>query len=330
MTIKEQNSLTHSASAPTSFQKSIGVVCISSAVLFGAVTTSASADIKAQVPLIKAYSDDSVLQYVANNADFRANHPLKLFVQAGKKGDRHNRSHQRREHRQHNVLQQHQIAEMLPEYIIQVASAREADLVIRIRQTNYTLDFRVIDVDQKDKKYKKDRRYVGGRCGMYRRAYYTKVKEKGEAYASYKVAVRLNGISQDRDQFTLRSATNFSYGTNLRAATNCGLRSTQHMPSNKVAKLFGKANQGYRHHIAARIKDKAASDLNRQIAGRILAQADNFYADLAVRLSYRDRYEEQGHLHSNNNSLLHLSSLLWRYSKYHERGHRSRTVSFEH
>ena len=330
MNLRQHNELTLAVKTPTSFHKSLGVACISSAVLLGSVTTPVAADVAKHAPLIKAYSDETVFQYVANNADFRANHPLKLFIQTGQRGERRDRAGKRRNHSQRNILRQHQIVEMLPSYIVTVPSAREADLVIRVRQTDYNMNFRVIDVDQKDKKYKKDRRYLRGRCGVHHKAYYTKVKEKGEAYASYKVAVRLNGISQDRDHFTLRAAKNFSYGKNLRAATNCGLQPTQHMPSNKVAKLFSKADLGYRHYIADQIKGKTATDLSRQVAGRILVQADNFYTNLAVRLSHYNKYEEEDRLHSRGHNLLQLSSLLWRFAEYREQTRYGRRANFGH
>lgn len=330
MNLSQQNDIAPSGKSPNNLHKSIGVICISSAVLLGLVTTSVSADLEAHAPLIKRYSNEASLDYIANNASFRANHPLKLFVQTGKRGDNRHQSAERRGQDQRINLQRHQVAEMLPDYIIPVTSAREADLVIRVRQTDYDIGFHIVDVDQKDKKYKKGRRYVGGRCGVYHKAYYTKVKEKGEAYASYKVAVRLNGISRDRDQFTLRSAKNFSYGTDLRAATNCGLQSTQHMPSKKVAKLFGKADQGYRRYIAAQIRGKAVNDLSRQIARRVLVQADYFYTDLAARLNHQRKYEEESRLHSLPDELLQLSNLLWRYAKYQEHASRDREASFGH
>ena len=330
MNLNQQKYIAQSGKAPSSFHRSVGAICISSAVLLGSVSTSASADVEAHAPLIKSNSDESSLRYIATNASFRADNPLRLFIQTGIRGDRRHQNTRRRGQGQRTNLQQHQVAEILPDYIIPVASAREADLVIRVRQTDYNLDFRVIDVDQKDKKYKKDRRYVGGRCGVFHKAYYTKVKEKGEAYASYKVAVRLKGISQDRDQFTLRAAKNFSYGTNLRAATNCGLQSTQHMPSKKVVKLFGKADPGYRHRIATQIRGKAINDLSRQIARRVLVQADYFYTDLAARLSHQNNYEEERHLHGLPDSLLQLSNLLWRYAKHRDHASRDRATRFGH
>ena len=178
------------------------------------------------------------------------------------------------------------MGQFLPSYVTVVDSPEYADLVIRVRETDYNLDFRIIDVDRKDKRYKKNRRYTGGRCGVHLKAFYSKVKEKGEAYASYNVKVNLKGIGRDTDQFTLRAAENFTYGTKLRAKTNCGVRPTQHMPSNGVANLFSKSNDGYRHQVARKIRNEATSKLSRQIAHRVHAQADYFYTDLAAKLTY--------------------------------------------
>lgn len=282
---------------------------------------TAAADVKVHAPLVKAYSDETTLPYAANDTAFRSAYPMRVFIQTNS-GRRSREGAERRGTPRKNQLKMqqqqtlmHQLGYLLPDYIEHATSADQADLVIRIRRTNYALDFRVIDVDQKNKKYKKSRRFVGGRCGVFHKAYYTKVKEKGEAYATYNLNVRLKGISKDRDQFTLRSAKNYSYGTNLRAATNCGTKATGHMPSNGVAKLFRKATADYRHHIASDIQGRAAKDLSRQIAHRVRTQADYFYTDLAARLIYRDQqHRPREHDHSSNS--LHFSSHRPYYDDY--------------
>jgi len=229
--------------------------------------------------------ENTTPHYAANDSDFRAAHPLRVFIKVGNP----RRASDGRRHQEQKT--ERRFAHYLPGYVALVDSPQHADLVIRVRETDYDLNFRVIDIDQKDKKYKKKRRYVGGRCGVHHKAFYTKVKEKGEAYASYNVKVNLKGINRNSDRFTLRAAENFSYGTNLRASTNCGMQPTNHMPSNGVAKLFSKSNDDYRHHVARKIRREAIDNLGRKIAQRIHEQADHYYTDLAADLNNRHYYE---------------------------------------
>ncbi|PCI64063.1 MAG: hypothetical protein COB37_02580 [Kordiimonadales bacterium] len=218
--------------------------------------------------------------YNPGSHQFRANHPMRVFVKIG--GNRH--SNGDGHHSAPAVYQK--IDYHLPSYITLVNSPAYADLVIKVRQTDYKLNYRVIDVDRKDKKYKKSRRYAGGNCGYFRKAFYTKVKEKGEAYASYNVKVRFKGYDTSREHFTLRSAENYSYGTELRAITNCGIRPTNRMPSNGVAKLFSRSGEGYRNSVSHRIKRESIADLGRHLAHQIQHKAGGFYPTLAAKLNH--------------------------------------------
>ena len=173
----------------------------------------------------------------------------------------------------------------LPDYAILVDHPRDADMVVRARLQDYDLSFRVIDVDSKDKKYKKSRRYTGGQCGTHYKAFYTRVKEKGEAYANYNIRVRINGQATYRDHIRLRSAENFSYGRDLRARTNCGVQPTRHYPSNGVAELFYKSGPDYKDRVAREIRAEAARDLGRAIAKQVHHYSNDFYVGLAGRLN---------------------------------------------
>jgi len=215
----------------------------------------------------------------AANPQFRSNHPLKVYVKVGI--GRREDGHQQAAHTFNKM--QH----LLPTYIALTDNRAAADLVIKVQQTDYTLNYRIIDTDNKDKKYKKDRRKTGRKCGYYQKAYYTKVKEKGEAYASYNVKTNLKGFGREYDQVTLRSAENFSYGANLRASTNCGIRQTNHMPSNGVAKLFRQAEPEYRHHVSYKIRQEAAETLGLHLARTIGAKSNDFYVGLAARLNVK-------------------------------------------
>lgn len=221
--------------------------------------------------------------YVASNTAFREAHPLRVFV---KLSDTDEAWHPNRRNRARGDLEDNnrirqKMAYYLPDYVRFVRSPQEADLVLRINRTDYRLNFRIIDVDQKDKKYKKARKYAPGRCGIHHRAFYTKVKEKGEAYASYQIKANLKGVDRDRDYVTLRSAENFTYGKDLRATTNCGMRPTQNMPNSDVAELFSRSSKGYRQHVAQKIKREAMGDLSSKLVHRIRGYADQYYHDLA-------------------------------------------------
>jgi len=278
-----------------------GLVC-GAAFLVMFAGGSVSADVSNHEPIVTAYNENAPILYAANDAEFRTAYPIKVFITRGRARDERRPSSRAHRRRANNLVPSIPLAWYLPRYIVEAPTPQEADLVIRVREADYDLKFRVIDVDHKDKKYKKSRRFLGGQCGTFRRAFYNKVKEKGEAYASYNMVVRLNGIGRDRENFTLRSAKNYSYGTNLRAATNCGFVNTGHMPSNGVAKLFAKSNEGYRNHMATRIRETSTKDLHRYLTKTVLKQADYFYTDLAARLSRQAEPHEE-HSHKDHHGL---------------------------
>jgi hypothetical protein len=234
----------------------------------------------------------SEVRHIATDASFRAHNPIKVFMKLNDEDGRH--PPKRRDYSRRGVVKgdlqgkariKQQVEAYLPDYVRFVSTPAWADLVLRVNRTDYSLNFRVVDVDHKDKKYKKARHYSGGRCGIHHRAFYTKIKEKGEAFASYQIKANLKGVDRDWDQITLRSAEDFTYGKDLRATTNCGMRPTHVMPSSGVAELFARAGGGYRNHVAQEIKQEAMGDLSRQLAGRIRAYADQYYHDLAYELN---------------------------------------------
>lgn len=212
--------------------------------------------------------------------EFRASHPIRLFVDVDTRGEGRERHTTMFEARTLDKIRHN-----LPNYVQLVSNRRQANMVVRAQQTEYDLNFRVIDTDREDKKYKKKYRNMGGRCGHYIKAYYTEVKEKGEAYASYRVNVSTRGLGRNSNQIRLRSAENFTYGTNLMARTNCGMTPTDLYPSSGVAKLFSKASPAYRKHVANEIRQEAADDLGKVLARKVAQQADHYYADLSVRFS---------------------------------------------
>lgn len=213
---------------------------------------------------------------------FRANHPMHVFIDVDTRNERREAGLTAFEAR---ALKH--IRYGLPDYVQLVTERHHADLIVRAREQDYQFGFRVVDTDRKDKKYKKRNRHVGGRCGNFQKAYYTKVKEKGEAFASYgvKIVMRDFGYGRDTDYIQLRSAEDFSYGTDLLARTNCGIIQTRHMPSDGVAKLFARNTPEYRRHVAHEVREEAAADLGRALAQKIHYSADHYYTNLSTRLS---------------------------------------------
>ncbi len=229
--------------------------------------------------------------YDPESAVFRTSHPIRVFVDVDTKDERREAGLTEFEARAYKQLRYG-----LPSYVEFVRERHHADMVVRAREQDYRFGFRVVDTDRKDKKYKKYARNVGGRCGHFQKAYYTKVKEKGEAYASYGIKIAMQGYGRDTDFIELRSAENFSYGTDLVAHTNCGMVSTRHMPSSGVAELFARNTPEYRSHVAREVREEAAEDLGRALAHKIRNGVDHYYLNLATRLSQADydRYSRRG------------------------------------
>ncbi len=263
--------------------------------------------------------DKHALHYDSRSKEFRSDNPLRVFIDVNTPREHHERGTTGFEAR---TL--HAADRGLPSYIQIVGNRRQADMVVQAAQTAYSLDFRVVDVDREDKKYKKAYRHVGGRCGHYIKAYYTEVKEKGEAYAAYNVSVTIRGGGRERDTLRLRSAEDYRYGKNLTARTNCGTTQTHHYPSKGVAELFAKASPEYREHVARDIRREAADDLGRALARQIRNRADNYYAGLAVhyseRYDYHDRphYSDSSHIDDHD----HDDQSGWRIEYGHQPPHR--------
>ncbi len=262
-----------------SFSKIFCRNILASAVVLGAAALPVNADARS---VNNAEPVAPPPQFQANNPAFRQAYPMRVFVKVAVKDTSGNTAETQAPP---NVRQ---LSYLLPAYVKLVNSPAYADLIVQVRRTGYDLNFRVIDRKQKGRKYKKHHKYAGGPCGIFKRAFYTKIKEKGEAYARYNLKLDLKNIGRDREQFTLRSAKNFSYGTNLRAATNCGVQPTNRMPSGGVERLFRKSSPGYRYEIARKIGAKAANSLSLQLAYKINKQATYFYQNLAERLTYAE------------------------------------------
>ena len=225
--------------------------------------------------------------------EFRAEHPFRVFVDLTKGHDR--RSGARANASDHFV--QDKLRYLLPDNIVVVSKRRDADMIVRAHLTDYDLSFHVTDVDRRNKKYKKKRRYLPGRCGHHQRAYYTRVTEKGiahAAHADYHLSFKLRGEGTYGDNIRIRSAESYRYGENLQALTNCGVAPSAHFPNSTVARLFSQAGGHYRDVLAKEIQTENLSKLSYVVAGKIKARADQFYVSLAAAHRGHDPYYKEG------------------------------------
>lgn len=225
--------------------------------------------------------------YDPNSQAFRAEHIFKVYVdiETGKKG--------RADKLEYLALET--IAGRLPYGVQLVRDPHYADLVIKANEQNYDANFRVVDVDYKDKKYKKRIRYNTnhGKCGGLYKAHYKKVEERGTGYYDYGVRIRMKGYGRDRTRISGKVAEKYSYGADLKAQTNCGLQPTNVFPSGKVARLFERSHPSYRREVRRELRREAACDLGLKIAYIIKNKANYYYTDLAKRLAYQA--EEYGY-----------------------------------
>lgn len=230
--------------------------------------------------------------------DFRASHPIKVFVDVSQdrrvRSDRHSRTDAA------DLYIRDRLHYQLPPYVVLVTNRRIADMTIQAQLLDYDLSFRITDVDRRDKKYKKRYRYTGGKCGHHKRAYYNRITEKAVALADYKVSVRLRGIANYADTARIQAADSYRYGENLRALTNCGVVAAVHYPNKKVAALFNRSGGVYRGTIAQEVRQKSLRNLSHVLARTIKGRTDQFYAGLANQ--YADAVYSPGRLHSQNHS----------------------------
>lgn len=224
------------------------------------------------------------------DSEFRASHPVKVYVDVAQ--DRRVRRDRRSRTDAADQYVRDRLHYRLPPYVVLVSNRRNADLAIKAQLMDYELSFHITDVDRRDKKYKKRYRYTGGKCGQHKRAYYTRVTEKGVSLADYKLSVRLKGIDSYSDTTRIRAAESYRYGEKLSALTNCGVAPAVHYPNKKVAKLFTRARGVYRDTIAHNVRKESLKKLTNVLANVIKGRSDQFYAALANQ--YADRAYPHG------------------------------------
>lgn len=225
--------------------------------------------------------------------EFRASHPFRVFVDLQKGRDRLGRGNG---HEPADNYIRSRMQRLLPGNIVLVSNRRDADMLVRAQLTGYDLSFHITDVDRRNKKYKKRFRYTPGQCGFHKRAYYTRVTEKGVARADYQLSFRLRGEGAYHDAVHISAAESYRYGEDLQALTNCGVAPSVNYPNSTVARLFSQAGGHYRDVLAEEIHTNGLRKLAYVLAGKVNARADQFYVSLAQHHlpqdAPRQRYSE--------------------------------------
>lgn len=240
-----------------------------------------------------AVSATFVSHYDPINPAFRLDHPFRVFIDVSERSSP--RSQRDRRNGRHNQTGadhalRSNVAAYLPAYIQIVPDRRSADMVVRAEELDRQLTFRIADEDQRRKKYKKRRRFTGGKCGQFRRAFYSRIKEQGVELSDYRLSVRLRGQGRYSDTVRIESRESYRYGANLRASTNCGVIPTRHFPNSAVAELFSRNPETYRPLIAREVARETAGKLAHIVADMVTARSEQFYAGLAAQYNSGGRY----------------------------------------
>ncbi len=210
------------------------------------------------------------------SVEFRASHPFRVFVDVAGRQDSRGRGIDPTDH-----LIRDKLHHQLPGNIVLVSDRGNADMIVRARLTDYDLAFHVTDVARRNKKYKKRRRHTPGKCGLHKRATYTRVTERGVSHADYQLTFKLRGDQSYRDVVQIQAAESYRYGKDLNALTNCGYAPSVHYPNKTVERLFAQAGGHFRDVLAREIEAESLQKLTHVLAGNIQARADQFYVRLA-------------------------------------------------
>lgn len=229
------------------------------------------------------------------DAQFRLHHPFRVFIDVSENRNQTRRHRKRGAHSIADEALRANVAAYLPPYVQLVPNRNEADMVIRAQELDRQLTFRITDEDQRRKKYKKRRRYVGGQCGQFNRAFYSRIKEQGIERTDYRLTVRLKGQGRYSDTVHIESRESYRYGANLRASTNCGVIPTRHFPNSAVAELFSRNPKTYRPLIAREVARETAGKLAHIVSDVVAARSEQFYTNLAAHLNNEGRYYASGY-----------------------------------
>ncbi|TNE67534.1 MAG: hypothetical protein EP335_01120 [Alphaproteobacteria bacterium] len=235
-----------------------------------AVTGMALAAAGFSLPAIADHENNR--RYEAADAHFRAENPIRVFVEVDAKG--------RRADREFENIALHSMGRSLPPYVRLVSDARRADLVISADEDDYDVDFRVVDRDREHDDYNDKHKYKS-RCRRFETAYYTEIKEKGEAEGRYTLKTRMRHHGTDIDRIRIDNDASYTYTNKIEAKSDCGMVETNHAPNQKVKDMLARSEPGYRDQVARDIRRDTAEDLGRALASRIARDADRYYAGLS-------------------------------------------------
>ena len=211
-----------------------------------------------------------------HSTEFRHDNPINVYV------DIETRGRQRDEDR-FERLTERAMVQSLPGYVHLVNNRRRADMVITARETDYDLDFRVVDRSRQQKPYKKINMRTADRCGPLYKTSYRVVQEKVEARASYSIHIRTDGVGKDRERIRTGAENYLTYGEDLKAHTRCSAEPTNRFPDMQVKELFENNSKASRRYIAKAVRQETATDLGRKLSSEIRDNVDDYYAQLAVR-----------------------------------------------
>lgn len=218
--------------------------------------------------------------------NFRRAHPFRVFVaiDAGL-----NRGQTRGVDNRAEAKIVRSLARNLPNGAFLVDNRRDADMVVRIRERAFDLNFRVVDVDRERRRYKRRRAYAGGQCGPLGHAFYDEIKERGVARYAYDITFRVKGQGRSRDTLRGRASESFRYADNLRASTNCGIQPTVVAPNRKVERLLSRNNPQTRRQVAREIRREAKRDVGRRLAWSVNQTANRYWTAIAANYAGFER-----------------------------------------
>lgn len=258
----------------------------------GTITAPAIAD-DYQAPYTESAYDDQ-----AQHVDIR---PLTVWIDVEKgrsnfgknrgkgKGKHGRRNSHRGDYRQSTfeTMVRSSLAQQLPAGAVMARSPYRADLRLTVVERDYEVDFRTLNIKQKDKAYKWSAREGRGPCGRLNRAIYDHVKD--QATANYRFGMRIDGRFNyfQRERISGYDTETFKYGRNLRAMTPCGVKPVSTFPTAKVRRRFEQADPSYTKQVRRELRADVARDVAREAAAEVYEYAPLFQDRMIAEAAYR-------------------------------------------
>lgn len=203
------------------------------------------------------------------------------------------------------------LANSLPAGVQLVQWRGQADVILRVSERDLNVNFRTVDRDRKQRRYKGARRFDGdfaGRCGVPDRALYTKITERAVARYAFDVGIRFRGQGRDRLTLSGRAAVPYAYGTDLVALTRCGPQQTGAFPNRRVERLFLNGSPQGRRLAAKSARAQAYSDAGVRLSNLIGSVAHDYFAAQSAqqqgpRPGFDPRFDQRS-FNTNNRGLV--------------------------